>query len=194
MYTLIGGVKSRAVRVAWMLEELGLTYTHVSAAPRSDEVKAHYPAGKLPVLLVDGEALTDSVAIMTYLADKHGQFSHPAGSILRAKQDGHTQFLCDEVDSVLWAAARHTFVLPEEHRVPEVKDSLRWEFARSLERLETRLGDGPYLMGDAPTIPDFLAAHCSGWAKNAKFPAPSAKLQAYFDRMRTRPAFLKLTA
>ncbi|KMW58627.1 Glutathione S-transferase [Candidatus Rhodobacter oscarellae] len=191
MYTMIGGPRSRAFRVIWMLEELGLDYKHVLAAPRSDEVTAHYPVGKLPVLLEDDTVLTDSVAIMTYLADKHGALTCAAGTLERAQQDGHTQFLNDELDALLWMAAKHSFVLPEEHRIAEVKDSLKWEYARSLERLEARIGDGPYLMGDQMTLADMLAAHCCRWAANAKFPEPTPAVQGYLERLTSRPAYLR---
>ena len=189
MYTVIGGVRSRTLRVLWMLEELGQPYTHLSAAPRSDEVKAHYPAGKIPVLLDNGAALTDSTAILTYLADKHAKLTFPAGTLERARQDGHTQFLLDELDALLWTASRHSFILPEELRVSAIKDSLKWEYQRSLERLEHRLGDGPFLMGKTMTVPDIIAAHCAGWAVSAKFPQPNTPIQDYFDSLRSRPAF-----
>ena len=104
-------------------------------------------------------------------------------------QDGHSHFVLDEMDALLWTAARHSFVLPEEHRVAEVKPSLKWEFARSLERLEQRLGDGPFLMGEEMTVPDILAAHCCRWASKAGFPEPSEKLAGYFERLMARPAF-----
>jgi len=189
MYTVIGNTRTRTLRVLWLLEEIGQPYTHHSAPPRSKDVTTHYPAGKIPVLLVDDTPLTDSVAIMTYLSDKQGEFTFPAGSLDRARQDGHTQFVLDEMDAILWTAARHSFILPEEHRVPAVKDSLKWEYQRSLERLEHRLGDGPYLMGETMTVPDMLAAHCSRWAANASFPDPSARLAAYFERLLNREAF-----
>lgn len=194
MYTVIGGTRSRTLRVLWMLEELDQPYTHRPAAARSDEVRAHYPAGKVPVLLVGGQTLTDSTAILSYLTDRHGAFTCPPGSLDRARQDGHTHFVLDEMDAILWTAARHSFVLPQERRVPEVKDSLKWEYRRSLERLAERLGQGPYLMGETVTVPDFIAAHCAGWATNAKFPEPAPELQTYFDRMRSRPAFLRAAA
>ena len=84
--------------------------------------RALNPLGKVPVLRDDAHTFTDSTAIMTYLADKHGQLTFPAGSPKRAVQDGHTGFLLDEFDACLWTAARHSFVLPEEKRVPAVKD------------------------------------------------------------------------
>jgi len=191
MYTVIGSPKSRAFRVMWMLEELGQDYAHIPAGPRSDEVTAHNPSGKIPVLL-DGEAaITDSVAIITYLADKHGALSEAAGTVARARQDGWTNLVLDEVDALLWTAARHGFILPEEQRVAAIKPSLKWEFARNLDRIAERLGDQPYLMGDQMSVPDILLSHCLGWAQVAKFDPPNARLQRYHNDTRTRPAFTR---
>jgi glutathione S-transferase len=50
-YKVIGAVRSRTMRVLWMLEEIGVPYEHVAAAPRSDEVTRFNPAGKVPVLI-----------------------------------------------------------------------------------------------------------------------------------------------
>lgn len=189
MYTVIGAVKSRTLRVLWMLEELGQPYEHRPEPPRSEAVRALNPLGKVPVLL-DGEAaLTDSTAILTYLADKHGGMTFPAGTLERARQDGLTQFVLDELDALLWTAARHSFILPEERRVPEVKDSLRWEFQSAETRLAGFLGDGPFLMGETMTIPDIIAVHCLGWAITARFPQSDPALRAYAERLRDRPAF-----
>ncbi len=194
MYTVIGGLRSRTFRVLWMLEELGQSYEHRAAAPRSDEVKAHSASGKIPVLLDDGVAITDSTAILTYLGDKHGMLTFPAGSLDRARQDGHTQFILDEMDATLWTAARHSFILPEERRVSQVKDSLKWEFEVALDRLADRLGDGPFLMGEEITVPDLIATHCGNWALTAKFPDPPAPVAAYFERMRGRSAYKRVQA
>ena len=194
MYTVIGTVKSRALRVLWMLEELGVPYDHVPAGPRSADALRHNPSGKIPALLVDGAAITDSVAIMTYLADRHGALTHPAGTLDRARQDAFTHLINDEFDAVLWMAGRHSFVLPEEMRLPAIKESLRWEFERSQTRLGETLGDGPFLMGGTMTIPDILLAHCMRWAANANFPVTDARILAHRDRMLARPAFQRAAA
>ena len=194
MYTVIGTVKSRALRVIWMLEELGLDYEHIPAGPRSEDALRHNPSGKIPALVVDGEPITDSVAIMTFLADRHGALTFPAGTRDRARQDGFTNLVIDELDSVLWTAARHSFVLPAPMRLPAIKDSLKWEFDRSLTRLGDTLGDGPFLMGATMTIPDMLLAHCARWAGNANFPVTDARILAHRDRMLARPAFARAAA
>lgn len=187
MYEVIGTRASRALRVLWMLEELDQPYAHIPASPRSDDARAANPLGKVPALRVGADVITDSTAIMTYLADKHGGLTHPVGTLERARQDALTHRILDEVDAVLWMAARHSFVLPEAQRVPGVKDSLKWEYARNVERIADALA-GPFLMGDAMTIPDILLTHCLRWAEIAGFPKPGAALIVYADRLQARPA------
>ena len=188
MYTVIGTVQSRALRVLWMLEELGQSYEHVVAAPRSEGVVAFNPAGKVPVLIVDGTPIIDSTAIIQYLADRHGALTHPAGTLERARQDSLTQFLLDEFDAALWMAARHSFILPEELRMSGIKNTLRWEFERSQHTLMQRIGEGTFVMGEMMTVPDIILTHCLTWALSAKFPIVEHRLTEYLDRMRARPA------
>jgi glutathione S-transferase len=121
MYTVTGSPMSRTFRVIWALEEMGLPYELNPASPQSPEVLALNASGKVPVLQEDGEILTDSTAIITYLADKHGKLTAPAGTLARARQDAMTQLCLDELDAVLWTAARHSFALPKDQRVPEIK-------------------------------------------------------------------------
>lgn len=188
MYEVFGGIASRAFRVIWLLDEMGVAFTHHDLKPHAPELLAVNPSGKVPALKVEGEILTDSSAIMTFLADKHGQFTHPAGTIARAKQDGWFHQILDEVDAVLWAGARHSFILPEAQRVPEVKDSLKWEFKRNVARIAERM-EGPYLQGEEITIADFLLLHCLNWAVSAKFEHGSEKIDAYAKRIRAREGF-----
>ena len=194
MYKVLGTANTRAFRVMWMLEELDQPYDHVPAAPQSDGVVAFNPSGKVPVLIEDGTPITDSTAIIQYLADRHGALTHKAGTIERARQDSLTQFLLDEFDAVLWTAARHTFVLPEELRVSAIKDTLRWEFQRSQQILKQRVGNGPYLMGEVMTVPDIILTHCLGWAQAARFPLMDCWDQNYLLKMRARPAYLRADA
>lgn len=189
MYRVIGNVASRSFRVLWMLEELGLPYDHVNAGPRSDEVFSYSAQGKIPVL-VDGESpVTDSTAIITYLADKHSALTAPSGSLARARQDAMTNRILDEFDACLWSAARNSFVLPEDKRVPEIKETLRWEFARSEAGLVRDMTGGGFVMGDAISLPDIVLTHCLGWALTAKFGISEPVLSEYLDRMKSRPAY-----
>lgn len=193
MYKVYGGVTTRAFRVLWMLEELGVPYDFIKAAPQSDLVKKLNPSGKIPVLCDDDAVLTDSTAILTYLADKHDKLTFPSGTVERAHQDALTHTALDELDAVLWTAARHGFILPDEHRVPGVKPSLKWEFSNNLDRLADRM-EGPFLLGETMTIADIIATHCINWAIGAKFPVENETISTYAKSMRARDAFKRVRA
>ena len=188
MYKVIGTVRSRAFRPMWALEELGQPYEIVPARPGSPEAREFNPLGKIPALVDGDEVLTDSVAIMTYLADKHGGLTAPAGTPARARQDAATLWVIDEMDAPLWAAAKHTSVLPEAARLPDLVPAVKAEFARNIGTFETMIA-GPYLMGDEMTIADILAVHCLNWAIGASFPLENEAVNAYGKRVRSRDAF-----
>ncbi|MFC4668991.1 glutathione S-transferase family protein [Seohaeicola nanhaiensis] len=190
MYKVYGLVASRAFRVLWLLEELGEPYELIEAAAHSPGIAGVNPSGKIPALQVGEDVITDSTAIMTYLADKHGKLTFPAGTIARARQDALTNLLLDEFDAVLWTVARMTRLLPEELRVPSVLPGLHVEFERNLNRLADRF-EGPFLMGDTMTIADILAVHCLNWAAIAKFPVTNEVLRAYARELSQRPAYLR---
>lgn len=190
-YTVIGHPKNRALRITWMLEELGQPYDFEMHMPRTPEMLAANPSGKGPVLRVDDTLIIDSVAALTFLTDKHAQHTYPAGSKERGQQDSFLHFALDEMDAVLWSAAKATFVLPEEHRVEAIKATNKFEFERSMDWLDARLGDGPWLMGETFTVPDLVMGHCANWAKNSKFGLGPARVEDYLERCLARPARAK---
>lgn len=192
MYKVYGKPTNRAFRVLWLLEELGQDYELIGAGPHDPRVLALNPSGKVPIL-VDGDAvISDSNAIMTYLADKHGDFTYPAGTKERAEQDSLLHALIDEFDAVLWAATRHKLILPEDKRAPKFIETAKWEFDRNFQRMGERF-KGPFLQGEQMTIADILCVHCMSWAKGAGFPMTSDVLKAYGKEMRNRPAYRRLT-
>jgi len=194
MYTVIGSRGSRAFRVLWMLEEIGQPYEHVPARPHSEEVRAVNPAGKVPCLRDGTAVLTDSVAIMTFLADRHGALTHPAGTHARARQDALTFAVLDEIEALLWAGARHGYILPEERRVPALRDTLMWEYGRNIAGFADALGERAFLTGDTMTAPDIVLTHCLRWAEAAKFPDPGPRLADYRARIEARDAFQRALA
>lgn len=186
-YTVVGHPRSRAMRLILMLEELQQPYAVIPAAPHSAEAKAANPEGKIPALKVGETCLTDSVAIMQFLADRHGALTFPAGTVERARQDGHLMFVLDEIEGALWHAAKHLKMLPEDRRAPAAADTARWEFDRAMAKLAARLGEGPFLMGGTCTVPDILAGHCFTWAQGMGWTIPEA-LADYAERLKSRPA------
>ena len=191
MYKVIGSPKTRAIRVIWMLEELGQPYEIDPVAPRDAALTAINPSLKVPVLKDGNDHVIDSTAICQYLADKHGKFTNKAGSIARAHQDSFTQFAMDDVEGPLWVAAKHSFALPEQYRVPDVKRACQFDFDRAMKALSERLGSRAYVMGEDFTVPDLLLGHCGGWAAMNKWDIPAGNVASYMARVRARPAFAR---
>ncbi|MFL2794003.1 MAG: glutathione S-transferase family protein [Paracoccaceae bacterium] len=192
MYKVLGIAQSRTFRVLWMLEELGECYEHISAKPGSSEIIKFNGSGKVPVLLDGKDVLTDSSAIVSYLGDKHKKLSFQSGSIERAYQDSMVFRIIDEVDMILWLAARHSFILPEERRVNAIKPSLKWEFERNIDRIMSEK-ESKFLMGDEFMLPDIILAHCGSWARSAKFPLENRRFNDYINLCYDRPAVRRLT-
>ncbi|MEX0368428.1 MAG: glutathione S-transferase family protein [Ruegeria sp.] len=193
MYKVYGRIQSRASRVLWLLEELEQPYEFIDVSPHDPQVLEVNPSGKIPVLVDGDTVLTDSCAIMTYLADKHGAFTYPAGTPERAQQNSLLLALVDEFDALLWTTTRHMFILPEEKRVPQIIETSKWEFDRNFQRMGERFR-GPFLQGNKMTIADILCGHCMSWAKGFDFPMNSDTLRAYGKELRNRPAFQRMCA
>lgn len=194
MYKVIGSLKTRAFRVAWLLHELGEPFELDPTPPRNPKLADINPSLKVPILNDGGEHIIDSVAICQYLADKHGKFTAKAGTIARAHQDSFTQFAVDDVELSLWVAAKHEFALPEEYRVPDVKRACQFDFNRAMKALSVRLGDRPYVRGAEFSVPDLLLGHCAMWAAAIKWSVPEGNVTDYFARIHARPAYLKTRA
>jgi len=195
MYKLIGSPGSRLTRATWMLQELGEEYEIIVAKPHSDEIKKYNPSGKGPAL-ADGEIVViDSAAICTYLGDKHADknMSAPPATAERASLDSWIHFSQNDLEAPLWLKARHTFILPEAMRL-DVRDITRRDFAHAVTTMETRLGDNEFALGDRFTSADVLLGHTGSWARNAKFEIKSDTVNAYFDRVLSRPALARARA
>ena len=200
MYTLIGSPKTRAFRVIWCLEELGLEqgkdYEIVPVMPGGDDIKNVNPSGKVPALKVGDDIIIDSVAICQFLADRHTNdktsLTFPAGSIKRAQMDSWIHFAADEVDHACWVWAKHDWIYPEGLKAENVKPACALEFKKAMKHLEQRLGDNKFVMGDKFTIPDILLGQCAGWATGmCKFEIPEGKVADYFKRVTRRKGFIK---
>ena len=76
--TIYGSPRSRTMRVLWAAAELGLEHVHVPLAFDDPALKEAWflrlnPAGAVPVIVDDGFALAESLAINLYLAKKYGE-------------------------------------------------------------------------------------------------------------------------
>lgn len=191
MLKVTGPVGTRTFRVLWLLEELGLDYEHSVERPWSDAVRALNPLGQVPILQDGDVVLTDSLAIMHYLADRAGKLTHPGGTAERAHMDARINFVLTEMEAPLWVTSKHKYVLPEDLRRPEALPAAREEFFRAEEKFARLLGPHPFIAGDDFTVADIVAGHVASWALSAKFGHRTREMADYFARMSARPAWTR---
>lgn len=202
MYKLYGMPISRALRVSWTCEELGVEYEFVPTSPQKGETQsaeflAMNPAGKIPVLQ-DGElVISESAAICTYLADKHSEppLIPVAGTPERARHDALCWFALTDLEAPLWTISKHKIIYPEDQRVPGIIDTSLREWARSLNAFKTEFDTGPFAMGESFTTADILFGHILRWARNSKFaPVEDEVLLEYVERLSARAALQRALA
>ena len=199
MIQLYGSGPSRSFRALWALEESGLGYDYfhtkigqpIEGGTRHASYLANNAQGKVPTLL-DGElTLTESAAIVSYIAslvpDKQLIPTDPA---LKAKYDEFCYFVLSDLEQPLWTTGKHKFVLPEEHRVEAVLKTARWEFKRSLKALDSYMEGHEFVIGDQFTGADILLAQTIHWAIRFEFDVPQV-YQDYRNTMYQRPACLR---
>ncbi|MEH6470469.1 MAG: glutathione S-transferase family protein [Halopseudomonas sp.] len=198
MIKVYGYPNSRSLRITWLLEELGLDYDYqlidfAKGDNRSPAFLAINPNGKVPAIDDDGLVLFESAAIVSYLADKYGDGSLiPAlGTAARGLYEQWNSFAACELEQPLWTMGKHKFALPAEHRVPAIFATAEWEFQQALAVLSRGLGDNDYMLGDSFGAVDILVGHILNWGLKFKQPIEQANLNAYRERVMSRPAQVK---
>jgi glutathione S-transferase len=193
MLTLYGFGPTRGLRPLWALRELGVAFDEVSVdilsgAQRLPAFLTLNPVGKVPVLLDGDLALSESVAICSYLAEKYPQTGLlPADPVERAEVNRWMLFAVTELEQPLWRITRHTYLYPEQNRSPADVTLASAEFATMAAILEDHMADRRFVAGDSFTIADIVTAHTLDWANETGLLADFPRLVGYLGEMYARP-------
>jgi glutathione S-transferase len=184
---------TRSIRVRWTLQELGADFESirvnlVAGEHRRPEFLKINPAGKIPVL-VDGDlVLTESVAIVLYLAEKYSDKGLlPAGLNERAQVNRWLLFAATELEQPLWRIARHKALYPEEQRLPGDVTLAAAEFKDMASVLEKHMQGRQFVSGVTVSVADFVMAYTLDWGNEYKLLDDCPQLLAYIKQMYARP-------
>ena len=184
----------------WAAEELGLAYEAIDAGGAfgvvdTPEYRAMNPNGRVPVIEDDGFVLWESNAIVRYLMARHaagyGLVSGGSASPrLRRKMDGldHLKF-CRAVPHRVLGRVAHPgrpagLGRPSRRRSRSATRCWRWPIRRWPNK--------PYLSGDEIGMGDIpLGSFIYAWFEMPIERAPQPHLQAWYERLKQRPAYQK---
>lgn len=191
---IYGSPRSRTMRILWTAAELGLDYQHVPLAWDDPALKAPAflllnPAGAVPVIVDDGFALAESMAINLYLAKKYG--SGGADLLYPSTPE-------DEAEAWRWSlwaqghlepwVQRDRAVAPLHAAMPEFAAA---RAAAALVVLDRALERKPWLLGTRFTVADLNVAGVLSPSRAGSLDLdPVPRVQDWLSRCYGRPAAL----
>ena len=192
---------SRAVRIVWLFEELGLPYELVSfklgeRKMREPDYLGIHPMGRVPALEDGDTTIFESGAIVEYVLAKYG-----GGKLLPTVSDpefpAYLQWL-HYAEGMIMPQVNvivvETLFLPEEERnLVNVNRATR-QLNKMLGAVEQRLEGRDFIAGEFSGA-DIMCGHaCTVSAKLGADLSGTPNLQAYIARLGERPALVKAFA
>jgi len=150
------------------------------------------PRGVVPTLVVDGQPLSESAALLMLLAERHpdSPLAPPPGTPERAAWYQWIVYL----SNTLMSAYRFWFYPQELDDTPAVRAALQRRIEGAWDLLDAHLAaQGPYLLGERFSGADLLLTMLMRWSRNMPRPATEwPALMRLADLVRARPSWQRL--
>jgi glutathione S-transferase len=193
------GTCARASHIA--LEEAGAAYTAErldmkNNQQNSAEYLAINPKGRVPALVTDRGILTETPAILAFIAQSLPQAKlAPSEAFAFAQAQSFNSYLCSTVHINHAHKMRGPRWATDESSFADMKRKVPQTMAASFALIERDMVKGPWVMGEQYTICDPYLFTIAGWLEGdsvdiAQFP----KVADHYKRMSERPAVQKVLA
>lgn len=190
---------TRAVRIAWLLEELGLPYEIEkfqlgSPEMRSPDYRKVHPMGRVPALEDGDITLFESGAIVEWVLAVHGngRLQPPMGTKEFAQYLQWFHYCEGMIMPPINTIVVETILLPPERRSEANAKRAIKLLSQMLAAVETHMEGRHFLAGDF-TAADIMTGHSVTVSREMLKLDFSAlpNLDAYADRLLARPALQK---
>lgn len=189
---------TRAVRVRWVLEEIGVPYelnvVRLSrAAHKSDDYLKIHPLGKVPALEIDGTIVFESLGICLYLADRfvEADLAPPASNReRRASYCTWMAFSAGTLEPAIFEQLRVKKAIEAGIASIDLGPALT-PFDNIASYMEHHLAERPFLLGDRMTAADILNGSMMAWAHDIGLLEGRQSIQAWVANLRSRPAYAR---
>jgi glutathione S-transferase len=183
-------------KVMWAIGELGLPHERIDAGREfggleTPEYGALNPNRRIPALEDGGVVVWESNVIVRYLSAKFGTErlwpSDPATrAVADAWMDWQQTTLFPDMRTVFWALVRGAERVHDRAEVDAAVTNLKGIWSR----LDHHLRDRRFVAGDTLTMGDLpVGVMCYRYHALGVDRAPLPNLQAWYERLQTRPAF-----
>ncbi len=205
--------QSRSHRILWLLAELDLPYTlkihqrHPVTIRAPEALKAIHPLGKAPIVVIDGEVLAESGAIIEHLIDAHGPHLRPAAGTPEAIQYRYWLHYAEGslmpplLVKLIFGKLRTTpmpfFIKPIARAIAGKVDAAYTtpELTTHFDFIEQHLATHAYFAGDTFTGADLQMSYPIEAAfEGGRHGSDSPATRAWLDRVRARPGYAAAVA
>lgn len=189
---------TRAVRVRWLLEEIGVPYhLHVVSLWRGAHKSKGYlkihPLGKVPALEIDGTIFFESLGICLYLADRFADAELAplvTDSPRRASYCTWMAFSAGTLEPAIFEQVRAKKA--EERGVASVAlGPALTPFHNVASYMELLLAEQPFLLGDRMTAADIMNGSLMAWAQDIGLLEGRPSIEAWVATLKSRPAYAR---
>ena len=189
---------SRAGRIVWLLEELGLPYAlnRMDFHPRdlkSDAHRARHPLGRVPVLEDRDVSIFESGAIIEYVLERHKNGGlKPA--VDAPEYPDYLQWFhyCEGmVMPPINIIVVNTLLLPPDRQDQNALAQAKRLLAKALAPVNDALAGKDYLVGNFSAADIMLGHACFMSNRIGSVSDEMTHLKAYVSRIEQRPAFQK---
>lgn len=201
MYKLYGDADSGSFAPQVALEEIAAPYELIPVdlsqdGSRTAEFLKINPLGQIPVLVLpDGTMMTESAAMLVYLADSAPQADllPPAGETARGRA---LRWLFLLAANLYEADLRYYY--PERYAggpaaAADVRAAARAHMRRTLALAEAALDPGPFLLGERYSVVDPYLSMVAGWYPDqAELASQFPRISRHRDAVRARPAVARI--
>ena len=194
--TLYYAPGTRAMRIAFLLEELGVAYERrlvdlAAGEQRTAAYRQVHPMGLVPALADGSTVVFETGAIALYLADRFPErgLAPPPHSPQRAPYYQWVMFAVSTLEPAL-AEVWHLLQRPVPARDAALLDDARQRVDAAAAVLAGGLR-GPWLLGERFTAADAIVGAMLVWAGSMALLGRHAALSDYAARIQARPAFAR---
>ncbi|MEL7253283.1 MAG: glutathione S-transferase [Pseudomonadota bacterium] len=185
---------SRAIRLIWLMEDLGQPYDLVGY-DRTDAFRAPqalrdvHPLGKSPVIEDGDLRLAESASCLRYLTRKFDDHTH-APDPGTAAYAQHEEML-DYVESS-FAAACMNVLLPA-MKGEDIAENARDTLQMHLSYIAQTLPDHSLLFGDAATLADIQMSYLLANLAATGFLADAPRIETYWNDLQKQDGYIAAT-
>jgi glutathione S-transferase len=183
------------------LEEAGVAYTaerldFKSSQQTSPEYLAINPKGRVPALVTDRGVLTETPAILAFIAQTAPQAKlMPEDAFAFAQAQSFNTYLCSTVHVAHAHKGRGYRWATDESSFADMKRKVPETMAASFGLIERDMLKGPWVMGEQYTACDAYLFTLTGWLEGDSVDiATLPKVAAHRKRMSERAAVQKVLA